>query len=113
MVTSHKSVPNGARCMGNAIRTWSAVCSAAPHSQFGEGARPHLCMDEQNLPTPVHKQLNLTQAVRSKPISIGLELVVGIKTKRRLEVFSEYSTFHLQLIRPLRSADAESGKVDK
>ena len=31
MVTSHKSVPNGAQCMGNAIRTWSAVCSAAPH----------------------------------------------------------------------------------
>ena len=26
---------------GYAIRTWSAVCSIAPHSQFGEGARPH------------------------------------------------------------------------
>ena len=26
--------------------TWSAVCSAVLHSQFGEGARPHLCMDE-------------------------------------------------------------------
>ena len=38
--------PGGARCIGYAVRTWSAVCSEAPHSQFGEGARPHLCMDE-------------------------------------------------------------------
>ena len=36
----------GACCIGRAIRTWSAVCSGTPHSQFGEGARPHLCMDE-------------------------------------------------------------------
>ena len=27
---------------------WSAVCSEAPHSQFGEGAAPHLYMDEWN-----------------------------------------------------------------
>ena len=38
--------PCGARCIGHAVRTWSTVCSEAPHSQFGEGARPHLCMDE-------------------------------------------------------------------
>ena len=30
--------PCGARSMGHAI--WSAVCSGAPHSPFGEGARP-------------------------------------------------------------------------
>ena len=36
--------PCGARCIGHAVSTWSAVCSEAPHSQFGEGARPHLCM---------------------------------------------------------------------
>ena len=42
--------PCGARCIGHAVRTWSAVCSEAPHSQFGEGARPHLCMDEWNRP---------------------------------------------------------------
>ena len=35
----------GARCMGHAVKTWSAVCSEAPHSQFGEGARPHLCIE--------------------------------------------------------------------
>ena len=39
----------GARCIGHAVSTWSAVCSEAPHSQFGEGARPHLCMDEWKL----------------------------------------------------------------
>ena len=56
-VSSSKTVrfraPCGARCIGHAIRTWSAVCSAAPHSQFGEGARPHLCTDEWN--DPGHK----------------------------------------------------------
>ena len=49
-VLSSKTVrpraPCGARCMGHAIRTWSAVFLAAAHLQFGEGARPHLCMDE-------------------------------------------------------------------
>ena len=49
-VSSSKTVrpraPCGARCIGHAVSTWSAVCSEAPHSQFGEGARPHLCMDE-------------------------------------------------------------------
>ena len=29
--------PCGARCIGHAVSTWSAVCSEAPHSQFGEG----------------------------------------------------------------------------
>ena len=54
-VSSSKTVrpPCGARCIGHAVRTWAAVCSEAPHSQFGKGARPHLCMDEWNRPTPV------------------------------------------------------------
>ena len=26
--------------------TWSAVCMVAPHSQFDEGARPYLYIDE-------------------------------------------------------------------
>ena len=42
-VSSSKTVrpraPCGARCMGHIVSTWSAVCSEAPHSQFGEGAR--------------------------------------------------------------------------
>ena len=56
--------PCGARCIRHAVGTWSAVCSEAPHSQFGEGARPHLCMDEWNRPTPVRRRLSLTQAAR-------------------------------------------------
>ena len=34
----------GARCIGHTVKTWSAVCSEAPYSQFGVGARTHLCM---------------------------------------------------------------------
>ena len=44
--TVRPRVPCGARCIGHVVSTWSAVCSKAPHSQFGERARPHLCMDE-------------------------------------------------------------------
>ena len=68
-----------ARCMRHAVSTWSAVCSEAPHSQFGEGARPHLCMDEWNCPTPVRRRLSLTQAVWDKPIPTGLAPVSSTK----------------------------------
>ena len=92
--SSYKTVrpraPCGARCMGHAIRMWSAVCSAVPHSQFGEGARPHLCMDEWNRPTPVRRRLSVTQVVRGNLTPIGLALVLGIKT-RSLDLFSQYS----------------------
>ena len=84
----------GARCIGHAVGTWSAVCSEAPHSQFGEGARPHLCMDEWNRPTPVRRRLSLTQAARGKPIPTGLALVRGTKA-RSVEAFLQYSAFHL------------------
>ena len=61
-VSSSKTVrpraPCGARCIGHAVRTWSAVCSEAPHSPFGEEARPDLCMDEWNPVTPVHRRLS-------------------------------------------------------
>ena len=53
-VSSSKTVrpraPCGARCIGHAVSTWSAVCSEAPHSRFGEGARPHLCMGRMKTP---------------------------------------------------------------
>ena len=78
----------------DAVSTWSAVCSEAPHSQFGEGARPHLCMDEWNRPTPVCKRLSLTQDARGKHIPTGLVPVPGTKS-RSLEAFSQYSIFHL------------------
>ena len=83
-----------ARCIGHTVKTWSVVSSEAPHLQFGEGARPHLCMDEFNCPTPVHRQLRLTQATWGKPISSGLALVPGTKAQS-LEAFSQYSAFHL------------------
>ena len=57
--TVRPRAPCGARCRGHAVSTWSAVCSEAPHSQFGEGARPHLSMDEWNSPTPVRKRFSL------------------------------------------------------
>ena len=92
--TVRPSAPCGARCIGHAVSTWSAVCSEAPHSQFGEGARPHLCMDEWNRSTPVRRRLSLTQAARGKPIPTGLAPVSGTKA-RSLEAFSQYSAFHL------------------
>ena len=97
-VSSFKTVrpraPCRARCIGHTVSTWSAVCSEAPHSQFGEGARPHLCMDEWNRPTPVRRRLSSTQAAQGKPIPTGLALVSGTKA-RSLEAFSQYSGFHL------------------
>ena len=65
-VSSSKTVrphaPCGAQCIGHAVRTWFVVFSEVPHSQFSEGARPHLCMDEWNHPIPVCRWLSLTQA---------------------------------------------------
>ena len=78
-VLSSKTVrpcaPCGAWCIGHPVGTWFTVCSEVPHSQFGEGARPHQCMDKWNHPTPVCKQLSLTQAAWGKPIPTGLALV--------------------------------------
>ena len=100
-VLSSKTVrpraPCGARCIGHAVSTWSAVCSEAPHSQFGEGVRPHLFMDEWNCPTPVRRRLSLTQAARDKPIPTGLAPVPSTKT-RSLEASSQYYAFHLSFI---------------
>ena len=60
-VSSSKTVrpraPCGSRFIGHAVSTWSVVCSEAPHSQFGEGVRPHLCMNKWNRPTPVRRRL--------------------------------------------------------
>ena len=102
-VSSSKTVrpraPCGIRCIGHAIRTWSAVCSEAP--QFGKGARPHLCMDEWNRPTPVRTRLSLTQAARgNRP---------GHKSTEPGSIFTILRfPFVICLF---RSADAKSGKV--
>ena len=108
-VSSSKTVkpraPCGARCMGHDVRTWSAVCSEAPHLQFGEGARPHLCMDEWNRPTPVRRRLSLTQAARVKPIPTGLAPISDTKTR----IFTILRVPFV--ICPFRTGDDKSGKV--
>ena len=77
--TVRPRVPYGAQCMEHAIRRWSSVCLEAPHSQFGKGARPHLCIDKWGCPTPVRRQLSLTQDVWGKFDPTGLSLILGIK----------------------------------
>ena len=79
--TARPRAPSGARCMRQAIRTWSAVCSGAPHSQFNDGARPHSYIDEWNCPTLVCRHLSLTQPVRGKLNPTGLALVMGTKAR--------------------------------
>ena len=82
------------QCIGHAVRTWSAICSEAPHLQFGEGAIPHLCMNVWNRPTPVRRRLSLTQAARGKLIPTGLAPVPGTKPWS-LEAPSQYSVSYL------------------
>ena len=108
-VLSSKTVrprtPCGAPCIGHAV-SMSVVCSEAPHLQFGEGARPRLCMDEWNRPTPVCRWLSLTQAARGKPIPTGLAPFLGT------ELGSIFSILCFPfVICPFRSADVKSGKV--
>ena len=105
--TVRPRAPCGARCIGHAVSIWSAVCSEAPHSQFGEGARPHLCMDEWNRPTPVRRRLSLTQAVRGKLNRPGTGL--GNESTEPGRIFTVLRFPFM--ICPFRSADAKSGKV--
>ena len=107
--TIRPHAPCGARCIEHAVSTWFAVCSEVLHSQFSEEARPHLCMNECNCPTPVHRRLSLTQAARGKPIPTGLALVQGTKAQslqaslilvmvmktQSLDLLSLFSVFHL------------------
>ena len=103
-VSSSKTVrprtPCGARCIGHAVSTWYEVLSEAAHSQFGEGARPHLYMDESNRPTPVRRRLSLTQAAW------------GYMQKESTEPGSIFTVLRVPfVICPFKSADAKSGKV--
>ena len=113
-VSSSKTVtlcaPCGARCIGHADRTWSAVCSEAPHSQFGEGVGPYLCMDVWNRPTPVRSRLSLTQAARGKP---GHPNRPGTGPGHKsTEPGSIFAVLRFPfVISPFRSADAKFSKV--
>ena len=91
--TTRPDFSRGARCVGQWEIMWSAVCSVAPHSQCGEGARPHLYMDEQKRPTPERKRLSFTQAALGKPIPKGLVPALGMKACSA-DVLLEYSISH-------------------
>ena len=94
--------PCGARYMGHAIRTWSAVCSKALHLQFSEGARPHM-----ELPNTSFQEIELNpnclgQAYSNWPgTGHGYEEPGCI-----LAVLCAPSIIH-----PLRSKDAKFNKV--
>ena len=72
---------------------WSAVCSEAPHSQFGEGAAPHLYTDEWNGPTPVRRRFSFTQDVLGKPGEIPLCAFTNGTTIKLDGLFSTLSLF--------------------
>jgi len=55
------SVPFGGWCRGQEASMISAVCSSAPHLQFAEGTKPHLCIVERKSPMPVRRRFSLTQ----------------------------------------------------
>ena len=98
LVSSSKTVrpyiPVGARCVGHDEIMWSAVCSVAPHSQFGEGARPHLYMSEPKRPVPERNRLSLTQDALGRLIPNGLVETLGMKAWSA-DVLVEYSKFQL------------------
>ena len=78
-VSSSKTIKSGiswgARCVRHCEMTWSAVCSVAPHSQFENGARPHLYLDEQKS----RWRLSLTQDALDKRILISLVQTLGME----------------------------------
>ena len=66
----------------------------AAHSQFGEEARPHLCIDKLSRPTPAHRDLSLIQVVRGKPIPTGqVQVVIGLKAQS-LDIHSHHFVIH-------------------
>ena len=70
---------------------WLVVCSEAPHLQFENGARLHLCIDEQHRSTTERRRLILTQDAQGK--SIGLVLALGMKACIA-DTLLEYLMFH-------------------
>ena len=82
--------------MQRLLRRGSVVCSivhAIIHSQSGKGAIPHRAWTNGIAQYQSSRQLTLSQAVPSKPISTSLVLVMSMKVQS-LDVFSQYSVFH-------------------
>ena len=109
-VSSSKNVrsraPCCAQCMGNAIRTWTAVCSAVPYSQFNEGARPHEQMESPNT-SPRVLELNPSCSGKAHPNRPGTEY----KSREPGKILTILHV--LFMVFPLRSANAKSGKIIK
>jgi len=89
------NVPFGGWYREHEANMWSAVCSSAPHLQFAEGTKPHLCIVERNSPTQVRRRFSLTQEDLGRVIPGGERPGDGINMWRR-EVFFCHSIFHLR-----------------
>ena len=107
--TARPRAPCGARCIGHAVSTWSAVCSEAPHSQFGEGARPHLCNGQMESPntSPQAVELNPSYSGQAHPNRPGTGF--GHESTEPESIFTVLRVPFV--ICPFRSADAKSSKV--
>ena len=107
--TIRPRAPCDARCMGHAIRTWSTVCSAAPHLQFSEGARPHLCVNERRIANTSPKAVELNPSCLEQAHSNRPGTGSGYKNTN---LGSILKILRVQfMVRPLRSTDAKSNKV--
>ena len=76
-------------------------------SQFGEEARPHLCMDKWNRSIAISMQLNLTPAVPEKIYFNRPGTASGYESTESGCILAALRVPYV--IRPLRSVDAKSG----
>ena len=101
--------PCGARCMGHAIRTWSAVFSEPLHLQFGIETRPHLCMNKWNSLTPVCRRLSLAMMFRANSFQQAWHWSCGYENMKPGSILA---ILHVpSTICSLRSANAQFIKV--
>ena len=94
LMLSRPRVPFGWRKIGHDVTMWSAVCSAAPHSQVAVRAIPHLCIVERKRPIPVRRRFSRTQAGLGSRIPEGGALTSAINVCSR-EESSRHSVLHL------------------
>ena len=115
-VSSSKTVrtraPCGARCMGHVNhvnKTWSAICLAALHSQFGEGARPPFVHGRMELPNTSLQAIELDRSYSGRAHSNRLDTGPGYKNTKSGCILAMLRA--PSIARPLTSADAKSGKA--
>ena len=76
----------------------SAVCSVVPHSQFENGTRPHLCIDEEKHQTTERTRSSLIQNVPGKTHTHWSGADPVYDEKLDIDIFSDYSMFHFVLV---------------